>query len=265
MLAPSNRPKSRLRRTLSAALSLWERAGVRVRSFSLREEKKKNVLSSALSPLPNPLPEGEGVTAHRPLLTALPREISTVVSHGVNSSAGRARLSTLLALATLLLALSGFALVHTRAATPDSSPFALSPSPSLAWLSDRAWLHPSRVGSSPFALSSLPLFARTLSPLVPFATAYTWNQTGTASWTLSTNWTPTRTTPATDDILVFNNGATTTVTNVPLTQTIGQISVGGGTNVTLQALSTSSTLTLNGGIQSLAIASGSQLNLNTAI
>src|SRR5229473_1305045 len=125
MLAPSNRPKSRLRRTLSASLSLWERAGVRVRSFSLREEKKKNVLSSALSPLPNPLPEGEGVTAHRPLLTALPREISTVVSHGVNSSAGRARLSTLLALATLLLALSGFALVRTRA--ESSSINTLSP------------------------------------------------------------------------------------------------------------------------------------------
>ncbi|PYS88205.1 MAG: hypothetical protein DMF62_10485, partial [Acidobacteria bacterium] len=27
-------------------------------------------------------------------------------------------------------------------------------------------------------------------------TTYTWNQTGTASWATSTNWTPTRTTPA---------------------------------------------------------------------
>src|SRR5207248_2437451 len=57
-------------------------------------------------------------------------------------------------------------------------------------------------------------------------TTYTWNQTGTASWATSTNWTPTRTTPATNDVLVFNNGATTTANAVP-TQTIGQLSVSG--------------------------------------
>src|SRR6266550_4433837 len=66
------------------------------------------------------------------------------------------------------------------------------------------------------------------------ATTYTWNQTGTASWATAANWTPTRTTPAVDDVLVFNNGATTTVTGVPA-QTIGQLSVSGNTNVTLQA------------------------------
>ena len=49
------------------------------------------------------------------------------------------------------------------------------------------------------------------------ATTYTWNQTGTASWATSTNWSPTRTTPAADDILIFNNGATTTATNRPKT------------------------------------------------
>src|SRR5712692_3523288 len=191
MLAPSNRPKSRLRRTLSA----------RAKSKAQR--------------------------AKRLALTSLVLVLCTLL------------------FALSAVALSGFALVRTRAATPDSSPSALSPSPSLAWLSDRAWLHPSTVRSSPFGLGSLPLFARTLSPAVPFATAYTWNQTGTGSWLTQTNWTPTRTTPASDDILVFNNGATTTVTNVPLTQTIGQISVGGGTNVTLQAGATASTLTIN--------------------
>src|SRR5882672_9709931 len=46
-------------------------------------------------------------------------------------------------------------------------------------------------------------------------TMYTWNQTGSASWATAGNWTPTRTTPATDDILLFNNGATDTVTAVP--------------------------------------------------
>src|SRR5205085_3810614 len=77
------------------------------------------------------------------------------------------------------------------------------------------------------------------------ATTYTWNQTGTAAWTTSTNWTPTRTTPAVDDVLVFNNGATTIATGVP-TQTIGQLSVSGNTNVTLQAGATA-TLTIAGG------------------
>src|SRR6266852_7667187 len=263
MLAPSNRPKSRLRRTLSASLSLWERAGVRVRSFSLREEKKKNVLSSALSPLPNPLPEGEGVTAHRPLLTALPREISTVVSHGVNSSAGRARLSTFLALATLLLALSGFALVRTRAATPDSSPFALSPSPSLAWLSDRAWLMPLR--SSPFALGSLPLFARTLSSLEPmFATTYTWTQANSTDFTDAGNWTPNRTPLATSDVLVFNGAftPTATVTNIP-SQTIGEVHAQGNVTANLTPAAGVVALSIAGGAAAidLEVASGSALNI----
>src|SRR5207249_3919991 len=92
--------------------------------------------------------------------------------------------------------------------------------------------------------------------------AYTWNQTGTASYTTSTNWTPPRTTPATDDILVFNNGATTTLTNVPPGVTIGAISVGGGTNVTLE-ISPGGTFTLSGGINCLDIASGSSLNIGT--
>jgi CSLREA domain-containing protein len=94
------------------------------------------------------------------------------------------------------------------------------------------------------------------------ATTYTWNQTGTASWATATNWTPTRTTPAVDDILVFNNGATTTVTSVP-TQTIGQLSVSGNTNVTLQPAATGTTLTIGGGTGTdLSVASGSQLNIS---
>src|SRR2546423_1721011 len=94
------------------------------------------------------------------------------------------------------------------------------------------------------------------------ATTYTWNQTGTASWATSTNWTPTRTTPAVDDILIFNNGATTTVTNLP-TQTIGQLSVSGNTTVNLQAAG-AVTLTIAGGTGTdLDVQSGSALNCNT--
>ena len=103
--------------------------------------------------------------------------------------------------------------------------------------------------------------ARALAP-TPFAVSYTWNQTGTAAWTTSTNWTPTRTTPSSDDILLFNNGATTTVTSVP-NETEGQISVTNNTNVTLQAAVGATALQLNGGPGSLNVASGSQLNVNT--
>lgn len=93
-------------------------------------------------------------------------------------------------------------------------------------------------------------------------TTYTWNQTGSASWAVSTNWTPTRTTPATNDILVFNNGATTTVTAVP-TQTIGQLSVSGNTTVNLQANAAGTILTISGGTGTdLSVASGSALNIN---
>ena len=97
--------------------------------------------------------------------------------------------------------------------------------------------------------------------VVSAQTTYTWNQTDTASFATSTNWTPTRTSPATNDIMVFNNGATTTATGVA-TQTIGQLSVSGNTNVTLQAGAATQTLTIGGGAGALSVASGSQLNIS---
>ena len=77
-------------------------------------------------------------------------------------------------------------------------------------------------------------------------TAYTWNVTS-GSWATATSWTPSRSTPTTSDILVFNGStiATATVTNVP-TQTIGQLRVINNANVTMSAAS-SVTLTVTGG------------------
>jgi DNA/RNA endonuclease G (NUC1) len=100
----------------------------------------------------------------------------------------------------------------------------------------------------------------TVNPPVPVGTTYTWNQTGSALWTTATNWTPTRTTPAVDDVLVFNNGGTITVTGVP-SQTIGQLSVSGNTTVNLQAAS-AVTLNISGGGTGLSVAAGSALNCN---
>ncbi len=112
-------------------------------------------------------------------------------------------------------------------------------------------------------LTALGLFLTLTATPLTAQTTYIWNQTGTASYATATNWTPTRTTPATNDVLVFNNGATTTVTGVP-TQTIGQLTVTGNTNVTLQAAATA-TLTIAGGTGTdLTVNAGSQLNVNTA-
>ncbi|MBS1535118.1 MAG: T9SS sorting signal type C domain-containing protein [Bacteroidetes bacterium] len=93
---------------------------------------------------------------------------------------------------------------------------------------------------------------------------YTWNQTGTASWATSTNWTPTRTTPGVFDNMVFNNGATTTVTGIPA-ETVGAILVSGNTTVNLQPAA-ANTLTISNGATGadLSVASGSALNATGA-
>ena len=64
-------------------------------------------------------------------------------------------------------------------------------------------------------------------------TTYTWIG-GNSNWTTATSWSPTRTVPATNDILQFTNGATNTISNVP-TQTIGRLRVTNNTNITLIA------------------------------
>ncbi|MEK8180417.1 hypothetical protein WMW71_08685, partial [Flavobacterium buctense] len=96
-------------------------------------------------------------------------------------------------------------------------------------------------------------------------TTYTWNRTVTASYTTSTNWTPTRTTPASTDVLQFNNGATFTVTDVP-TQTIGRLLVTNNTKVTFSSPNPNGTYTTtiggNASGDDLVVDSGCQLNLS---
>ncbi len=91
-------------------------------------------------------------------------------------------------------------------------------------------------------------------------TTYTWNQAGGGNWATATNWTPSRTSPATNDILVINNGGTKTITNV-LTQTIGRLLIGGSTNVTLTPNGAARTLTLSNAGSALEVQSGSSLAL----
>lgn len=77
-------------------------------------------------------------------------------------------------------------------------------------------------------------------------TTYVWNQTSGGVYSTAANWTPTRTTPATTDILTFTDGGTYTVTGVA-TETIGKLLISNNTKVTLQPIisTTSQTLTIN--------------------
>jgi trimeric autotransporter adhesin len=109
----------------------------------------------------------------------------------------------------------------------------------------------------------LIIFCLGLNQYASAQTTYTWNQTGTASWATASNWTPSRTSPANNDILQFNNGATTTATAVPA-QTIGKLLVSGNTTVNLQPSNPNRVLSIDGGSAALSVASGSALNLNSS-
>jgi len=65
---------------------------------------------------------------------------------------------------------------------------------------------------------------------LPAPTTYTWNQTVAANFNTASNWTPSRTNPLANDIIVFNGGSNITVTNLP-TQTIGDLVVANNTTV----------------------------------
>ena len=94
------------------------------------------------------------------------------------------------------------------------------------------------------------------------AETYIWNQNGSATFNAAANWTPNRISPAADDILVFDNGASITVTGIS-DQTIGGLLVSNNTKVTLNSSGIASTLTINNGISGndFSVASGCELNI----
>lgn len=84
-------------------------------------------------------------------------------------------------------------------------------------------------------------------PIVSWGqTTYTWIGANNGSWATGTNWSPTRTTPATTDILQFNSGQTLTITGVP-TQTISRLIVTNNSNITLSSTVNNQSFTLNNG------------------
>jgi len=77
------------------------------------------------------------------------------------------------------------------------------------------------------------------------STTYTWQGADNGLWTAADNWTPSRTTPDSHDILVFNDNTTKTVTGLPAAETIGQLVLSGTTTVNLQS-SVPAALTIGG-------------------
>jgi uncharacterized repeat protein (TIGR02543 family) len=95
-------------------------------------------------------------------------------------------------------------------------------------------------------------------------TTYTWNVSGTGLWTTGSSWTPTRNSPASNDILVINGSTTPTptLTNVP-TQTIGRLRVINNANATLTTTTSAKTVTIGSATPpSLEILAGSTLTLS---
>ena len=102
------------------------------------------------------------------------------------------------------------------------------------------------------------------------ATTYTWIGGTTGTWGTAGNWSPSRSSVSSYDILKFDgsniNGSSgtgaITVTAMPATETFGQLILTNSANVTLQASANASALTINGGVGTdINVPSGSTLSL----
>ena len=98
----------------------------------------------------------------------------------------------------------------------------------------------------------------TATTAVPVVATYHWTGAAGNDWGVAGNWNPQRTVPALNDILVFDDGGTWLVTNVP-TQTIGRMLVLENTSVTLQGAGTLNVAGDTG--EDVVVASGCQLNI----
>lgn len=106
------------------------------------------------------------------------------------------------------------------------------------------------------------IFEFLFSSLCISQTIYVWNG-ATTDYQLKTNWTPTRNTLSTSDILKFNSGSSHNVTNIPSSQSIGQLIVESNTHVTFSTTSAINLTIL--GLSSgndLIVSSGSSLNIS---
>jgi hypothetical protein len=87
---------------------------------------------------------------------------------------------------------------------------------------------------------------------LPPSSAYVWNQTGSADYNTAANWTPARTTPLSNDILIVNGGGSITMTGVS-SQSVKSLYITNSTNATMSGTGTYSTT------DSLTLETGSSL------
>ncbi|MEI6522617.1 MAG: T9SS type A sorting domain-containing protein [Bacteroidota bacterium] len=121
-------------------------------------------------------------------------------------------------------------------------------------------------GAQNYLTSSSANASNTTSAL---GTTYNWNKTGAGPFNFNTaaNWTPARTTPANDDILVFGNGTTNTIVSNVDPQTIARLLVNNNTSIVLQSVG-ASTLTIAGnvtGVDDFRVDAGSSISLFSSL
>ncbi|MCX6234485.1 MAG: DUF2341 domain-containing protein, partial [Bacteroidetes bacterium] len=91
--------------------------------------------------------------------------------------------------------------------------------------------------------------------------SYVWTHTTSTDWQIGTNWNPTRSSPATTDILQFNLGGSLPAINVP-TQIIAQLLLSNSSTVNLTAAAAGNILTVNNVLTTTA---NDVLNLGSGI
>ena len=107
----------------------------------------------------------------------------------------------------------------------------------------------------------------TIIPLILFPfiflkaqTTYTWIGSNNGSWATATNWSPSRSSTASTDILQFNDGSAKNIVNIP-NQTIGKLLISNNTSIIIQSTGTRTLTIGNGNGDDLVIDSGSMLTL----
>ena len=104
-----------------------------------------------------------------------------------------------------------------------------------------------------------PIPEATATTSVPAVSIYHWSGLVSPDFANPGNWNPGRNIPALNDILIFDNGISATLTNV-LSQTIGQLMVNSNTAITFQG---SGTLAIAGDEgDDLVVSPGCQLNVS---
>ncbi|MBL7878125.1 MAG: T9SS type A sorting domain-containing protein [Cyclobacteriaceae bacterium] len=106
---------------------------------------------------------------------------------------------------------------------------------------------------------------------VTSGSTYIWNGSASSNWQTASNWTPTRTTPASTDFLTFSaSGSNKAITNIP-SQSVGGIFVTGNSTYSFTPVSNGLVLTLtkttgyafqidNGSVLTLGVTAGNALN-----